>query len=77
MELICNAFKRVICRGGYNLEGVLEKIDTYHIEGKLTDAERDELRQVAIDCADIVNHPEYKALLEKARETVHDPGLEV
>ena len=36
-------FESVIARGGYDLSGLLQKIDSYHIEGKLTDAERAEL----------------------------------
>jgi hypothetical protein len=40
-------FESVIKRGGYDLSGLLKKIDSYHIEGKLTDAEKDELYQKA------------------------------
>lgn len=40
-------FESVIARGGYDLSGLLKKIDSYHIEGKLTDAERDELYRKA------------------------------
>lgn len=40
-------FESVIARGGYNLSDLLKKIDSYHIEGKLTDAEKDELYQKA------------------------------
>lgn len=36
-------FENVIKKGGYDLTALLGKIDTYHIEGKLTDEERDEL----------------------------------
>lgn len=36
-------FESVINRGGYDLTGLLKRIDEYHVEGKLTDAERDEL----------------------------------
>ena len=36
-------FESVINRGGYDLSDLLKKIDSYHIEGKLTDAEKDEL----------------------------------
>lgn len=36
-------FESVINRGGYSLSGLLKKIDSYHIEGKLTDADRDAL----------------------------------
>ena len=40
-------FESVINRGGYDLSGLLKKIDSYHIEGKLTDAEKDELYRKA------------------------------
>lgn len=36
-------FTDVINRGGFDLGGLLNRIDAYHIEGKLTDADRDEL----------------------------------
>lgn len=36
-------FEAVISRGGYDLAGLLANIDKYHIEGKLTDSERDAL----------------------------------
>lgn len=40
-------FESVIARGGYDLSDLLKKIDSYHIEGKLTDAEKDELYRKA------------------------------
>ena len=42
-----NIFESVITRGGYDLGDLLKKIDSYHIEGKLTDAEKDALYQQA------------------------------
>ena len=36
-------FENVIARGGYDLGVMLKKIDSYHVEGKLTDDEKDEL----------------------------------
>ena len=36
-------FENVIERGGYDLTGLLNRIDSYHVMGRLTDAERDEL----------------------------------
>lgn len=33
-------FDKVIARGGYDLNGILKRIDEYHIEGKLTDEDR-------------------------------------
>ena len=60
-------FKDVIARGGYNLSAILKKIDVYHVEEKLTDEERDELRALAINCADIEKHPEYAAIAERVK----------
>ena len=36
-------FESVIARGDYNLTDLLGNIDSYHVMGRLTDAERDEL----------------------------------
>lgn len=46
-------FENVIARGGYDLGVMLKKIDSYHIEGKLTDAEKDELYEKARARADM------------------------
>ena len=65
-------FMNVIDRGGYDLSVLLKRIDSYHIEGKLTDAERDELYARARGGAraeDGVN------LWNKVMEQVHE-GLE-
>lgn len=40
-------FENVIARGDYDLAGLLKKIDGYHIAGKLSDEERDELYEKA------------------------------
>lgn len=40
-------FENVIKRGGYSLTDLLKNIDKYHVEGKLTDEERDELYAMA------------------------------
>lgn len=61
-------FKEVISRGGYNLSSILKKIDVYHVEGKLTDDERTILRSFALDNADVANHPEYAAIVERVKE---------
>lgn len=36
-------FENVIARGTFDLTGLLKNIDRYHIEGKLSDVDRDEL----------------------------------
>lgn len=40
-------FESVIACGGYDLSSLLKKIDCYHIEGKLTDTEKEALYQKA------------------------------
>ena len=40
-------FENVIARGDYDLAGLLKKIDGYHIAGRLSDAEHDELYEKA------------------------------
>lgn len=40
-------FENVIKKGGYDLEGLLAKIDIFFAEGKLTAEERDELYALA------------------------------
>ena len=47
-----NIFLSVIKRGGYSLPDMLKRIDQYHAEGKLTDADRDELYAQARGGAD-------------------------
>lgn len=42
-----NIFKKVISQGDYDLTALLKKIDTFHVEGKLTDEERKELYSLA------------------------------
>lgn len=44
-------FMRVINRGGFNLSEILGKIDRFHVEGRLTEAEHDELYDLARDKA--------------------------
>lgn len=40
-------FEQVIARGGYDLTAMLQNIDRYHIEGKLTDEDREALYALA------------------------------
>lgn len=42
-----NIFESVIRRGGYDLGGIINKINAYHVEGKLTDEEREQLTAAA------------------------------
>lgn len=55
-------FENVIRRGGYDLADLLKKIDSYHVEGKLTDQEREDLYALARKSPEA--HYEYKAEIE-------------
>lgn len=48
-------FENVINRGMFDLKGLLKKIDTFNIEGKLTDEDRDELYAKAREKANVNN----------------------
>lgn len=45
-------FESAIRKGGFDLSAMLERIDEYHISGKLTAKERDELTTLARSAAD-------------------------
>ena len=47
MNSIRSIFDGVISRGGYDLTGMLARVDEYHVAGRLTDEERDALYQEA------------------------------
>ena len=63
-------FEQVIQRREYNLKSLLTCIDQYHIEGKLTDDERQELTQAAREgaTADYDYAGEINALWAAIRE---------
>ena len=56
-------FENVIKKGGYDLTAMIAKIDAYHIEGKITDAERDELYSLARTAPEA--QYDYKAEIER------------
>lgn len=60
-----NIFKNVITKGDYDLTVVLARIDKYHIEGKITDEERDELITMAREGASAVGGIDVIAKLEE------------
>ena len=61
-------FENVIKKGGYDLTAMLAKIDTYHIEGKITDAERDELYSLARTAPEA--QYDYKGEIERLWATI-------
>ena len=63
-------FENVIARGGYDLGVMLKRIDSYHIEGKLTDAEKDELYEKARAGADAQASVDVLAKLEELEARV-------
>ena len=70
-----SVFESVIHRGGYDLGGLLKKIDSYHIEGKLTDGEKEELYRLARSHASAsVDVPAKLQELEARVRKLEDPG---
>lgn len=55
-------FEQVIARGNYDLTAMLQNIDRYHIEGKLTDEDREALYALAREGAQPVY--DYAAEIE-------------
>ncbi|MBQ9116335.1 MAG: hypothetical protein IJY04_04880 [Clostridia bacterium] len=60
-------FINVINRGGFDLYALLAKIDVYHVEGKLSDAEREELYALANEKAQTA-HPEIVRIWKAIEE---------
>ena len=65
-----NIFKDVINRGDYNLSEMLKKIDTHHINGNLSDEDRDELINLARNGANAKNGIDVFAKLAELEERV-------
>jgi hypothetical protein len=61
-------FKTVIEKGGYDLTALIKKIDTYHVEGKITDEERAELYSLARKSPEA--QYDYNTEIEKLWEAV-------
>lgn len=65
-----NIFKEIIEKKNYKLEDLLVKIDRYHIEGKLTDDEKEELTAYARDNARFENGVDVLKKLEEFEERI-------
>ena len=63
-------FEEVINRGVFDLTDLLKKIDTFNIEGKLTDEERNELYVKAREAADVANSADVIAKLIELEQRV-------
>lgn len=63
-------FENVINRGMFDLKGLLKKIDTFNIEGKLTDEDRDDLYIKAREAADVANSVDVIAKLTELEQRV-------
>ncbi|MBQ8177260.1 MAG: hypothetical protein IJ035_09545 [Oscillospiraceae bacterium] len=63
-------FEEVINRGMFDLKGLLKKIDTFNIEGKLTDEDRDELYIKAREAANVANSIDVIAKLTELEQRV-------
>ena len=62
-------FERVIARGDYDLTAMLQNIDRYHIEGKLTDEDLEALYALAREGAQPVY--DYAAEIEAIWAAIH------
>lgn len=60
-----DVFISAIDKGGFDLGTMLRRIDSYHIEGKLTDEEREELYNRARAAADPGNSVDLRAKLQE------------
>lgn len=65
-----NIFENIIRRGGYDLTALLKRIDTYHVEGKLSDSDRDELYMIARQTPEA--QYDYRAEIEKLWAAIRD-----
>lgn len=63
-------FEEVINRGTFDLKSLLKKIDTFNIEGKLTDTERDELYTKARNAANAENSVNILAKVAELEQRV-------
>lgn len=63
-------FEEVIKRGMFDLKGLLKKIDTYNVEGKLTDEERNELYAKARKAANVENSIDVISKLTELEQRV-------
>ena len=63
-------FENVINRGMFDLKGLLKKIDTFNIEGKLTDEDRDELYTKAREAANVANSVDVIAKVAELEQRV-------
>lgn len=62
-------FEQAIARGDYDLTAMLQNIDRYHIEGKLTDEDREALYALAREGAQPVY--DYAAEIEAIWAAIH------
>ena len=67
-----NIFKDVINRGDYNLSDMLKKIDTHHINGNISDEDRDELINLARNGANAKNGIDVFAKLAELEARVSE-----
>lgn len=63
-------FEEIINRGMFDLKGLLKKIDTFNIEGKLTDEDRDELYAKARNAANVENSVDVIAKVAELEQRV-------
>lgn len=65
-----SVFAKVIQRGSYDLNGLLKRIDEYHVSGKLSDTDREEL--IAAARGEAVPELDVVAEIQRLWAAIHD-----
>ena len=72
MNSIKSIFESAIRRGGYDLAGMLRRIDSYHVDGKISDDERMELYDLARSGAKPENSVDLMAKVSELSQALAD-----
>lgn len=70
-----NIFEKIIKRGNYDLNGILQRIDEYHVAGKLSDTEREQL--IAEARGDATPGMDYGAEIQRLWAAIGDLRAEM
>ncbi len=72
MNNMKSIFEAAIRRGGYDLAGMLRRIDSYHVDGKISDDERMELYDLARSGAKPENSVDLMAKVSELSQAIAD-----
>lgn len=72
-----SVFESVIRKGGYDLPNMLNRIDAYHIDGKLTDDERAELYSLARNGAKPENSVDLMAKVSELAQALAEANKRI